>query len=110
MKKTALISAFFNSSRTLGVQTGEGPSSKVRATAFLFDSPRLMTGRKKPKRGKKGAAAQIRISPANGITDKRTSKISSNIAISNDPMPNLSAGESDNLPESTGLIEFNVYG
>jgi hypothetical protein len=68
-----------------------------------------MTGRKKPKRGKKGAAAHSRIKPAKGITDNRTSKNSSKIAISNEPMPTRSAGESGNFPESVDLIEFNLY-
>jgi hypothetical protein len=67
-----------------------------------------MRGRKKPKRGKKGADAQSRINPANGITDNHTSKNNSNIAISNDPIPTHSAGESDNFPESAVLVEFNV--
>ena len=66
-----------------------------------------MTGRKKPKRGKKGAAAQSRIKPAKGITDNRTSINNSNMAISNDPKPIRSAGENDNFPESADLVEFN---
>jgi len=75
----------------------------------LFDTPRLMMGRKKLKRVKKGAVAQSSRKPANGITDNRTSKNSSNIAISNEPMPTRSAGESGNFPESVDLIEFNLY-
>jgi hypothetical protein len=91
------------------VTSGSGPSSNVRATAFLFDTPRLITGRKKLKRGKKGAAAQSRIKPTKGIRDIQTLTNSSNIAISNEPMPPHFAGESGNFPETANLIELHLY-
>ncbi len=78
-----------------GVDKGSGPSSKVIATALFPDFPRQITGRKKPKRGKKGATMHNSRKHAKGIMDSRTSRNNSRIDITYEPKPTISATEKE---------------
>ena len=68
IKKVARTECLDSMSSRSGVVRGSGPSSKVIATAFFPECPRLITGRKKREPGTREAAPQSRIKPARGIT------------------------------------------
>ena len=66
------------------MDTGSGPSSKVIATAGFPEFPLLIMGRKKLKRGRKGAIAQRAMNADKGIRERRTSTKAKRIAARNE--------------------------
>lgn len=77
--------------------------------AFFPDVPRLIIGRKKLNRGKKGATKQSRINPNKGIKDNRTSMNNKRAAMRNDPIPTRSAVENGIFLELIDFVEPNIF-